>query len=225
MVEGQIYDWFISYKHEDTLNFATNLANELKNRGYNVWFDEFTIKLGESITSKIEEGLKNSLIFILILSQNYFSGWSERERLSVINLFVSYKSRIVPVWYGINDDFMFKNALLLKDIRAIKVDPNNSNLIITVVSQLSELLKPKEQEMRIFEMIVTKLHYKFPCDPNLRLFLGTICNDLDIVKKACDDGANVNITDYEIIHYYNIAIKNLGLSDILAKWYILKKRS
>ena len=39
-------------------------------------------------------------------------------------------------------------------------------------------------------------------DPNVNLFMGVLDNDLDAVKKAVEDGANVNITDGAVIDYY-----------------------
>jgi hypothetical protein len=63
--------------------------------GVRAWFDEWEIKLGDSIPSKIRQGLEQSRILILANDQNAFSSeWialfrdpdnSERRRIEEIN--------------------------------------------------------------------------------------------------------------------------------------------
>jgi TIR domain len=70
---------FISHSSRDK-EFARWLAIDLANEGFIPWLDEWDIKVGESITSKISEGLNNCSAIILILSKNSVnSRWVEVE--------------------------------------------------------------------------------------------------------------------------------------------------
>ena len=70
---------FISHSSKDKV-FVRKLASDLKNIGHNVWLDEWEIKIGECIISKIEDGIKSSDYVIIVLSENSVkSGWVERE--------------------------------------------------------------------------------------------------------------------------------------------------
>lgn len=64
---------FISHNKADKEQ-ARTLAGLLIEQGESVWFDEWDLRPGDSLTGGIEEGLDSSDVFILI--------WSDAERLS-----------------------------------------------------------------------------------------------------------------------------------------------
>jgi ligand-binding sensor domain-containing protein len=105
---------FISYSHSDK-EFVNRLTIDLKNAGMDVWIDEKEIKVGESISQKVEEGISNCDFFCLIISKHSFkSNWVEREYRTAFNaqLSSSRTPRIFPLL--IQD---VELPLLLKDIR------------------------------------------------------------------------------------------------------------
>lgn len=56
------------------------LAEKLRDRGLRVWFDEWEIRDGESIPSRIEAGLEGSAVLVFCMSANAFgSAWAELE--------------------------------------------------------------------------------------------------------------------------------------------------
>lgn len=48
---------FLSHSSADK-TFVEKLAKDLEGVGVNVWFDKWEIKVGDSLTGKIEEGLQ-----------------------------------------------------------------------------------------------------------------------------------------------------------------------
>ena len=73
------YDFFISHASEDKLDFVRPLAEELTKRGYNIWYDEFSLELGDSLVDGISKGIKNSLYGIIIISKNFFKkSWTKK---------------------------------------------------------------------------------------------------------------------------------------------------
>ena len=66
------YDVFISHASEDKKDIAVPLYNELSARGMRVWFDEATLQPGDSLTAKINDGLRNSRFGVVILSKMFF---------------------------------------------------------------------------------------------------------------------------------------------------------
>ena len=74
-----IYDFFISYASEN-VEIAQALDSALAARGYRVWRDRGQITVGDSITSRINEGLAVSRFAIVIFSKEYFSkNWTRAE--------------------------------------------------------------------------------------------------------------------------------------------------
>lgn len=70
---------FISHSSKDK-TFATWLGTDLKAAGHNPWFDEWNIRVGESIPKKISDGLQSSDFVVVMLSEHAVkSRWVERE--------------------------------------------------------------------------------------------------------------------------------------------------
>ena len=57
---------FISYSHADS-EFVNDLADKLKASGVDVWIDRWKIKVGDSITQKINEGIGESDYLLIVL--------------------------------------------------------------------------------------------------------------------------------------------------------------
>ena len=60
------YDVFISHASEDKDSVVRPLALALKEKGVNVWYDEFELKIGDSLRRKIDQGLSKSRYFSIL---------------------------------------------------------------------------------------------------------------------------------------------------------------
>jgi hypothetical protein len=75
-----MWDVFISHAWEDKETVARPLARELSKAGINVWYDESTLTLGDSLRRSIDAGLDESRYGLVILSPDFFTkGWTQRE--------------------------------------------------------------------------------------------------------------------------------------------------
>src|SRR4051794_1456451 len=71
--------FFLSHSSPDK-PFVQKLANDLSDYGHSCWLDEWEIKVGDSITQKIEQGLGEADYVVLVLSKrSVASKWVERE--------------------------------------------------------------------------------------------------------------------------------------------------
>jgi hypothetical protein len=71
------YDVFLSHSAKDKA-VVRPLAERLRKDGLKVWFDEWVLKPGDSIPTKIEEGLEHSRVLVLCMSANAFgSDWAQ----------------------------------------------------------------------------------------------------------------------------------------------------
>jgi hypothetical protein len=57
---AKAYDVFISHAGEDKDAVVRPLAGELVDRGVSVWFDEFELRIGDSLRRKIDHGIARS---------------------------------------------------------------------------------------------------------------------------------------------------------------------
>lgn len=75
---------FLSYSRAD-LSLATRIAKDLQRHDVHVWFDEWEIKVGDSITQKIERGLEEAdFVAVLLTRHSVMSGWVDKEWQSKI---------------------------------------------------------------------------------------------------------------------------------------------
>lgn len=73
------FDVFLSHSSKDKA-VVRPLAERLRNDGVKVWFDEWVLKPGDSISAKIKEGLERPRVLVLCMSANAFgSDWAQLE--------------------------------------------------------------------------------------------------------------------------------------------------
>ena len=99
---GETYDVFISHASEDKNEFVRPLANALIDEGMTVWFDEMTLKIGDSLRQKIDKGLANSKVGLVILSPSFIDkGWTNYELDGIVTRTVSGEQVLLPIWHEI----------------------------------------------------------------------------------------------------------------------------
>jgi hypothetical protein len=70
---------FLSHSSKDK-EFVRHIANDLQTYDLPVWFDEWEIKVGDSLTQKISDGINESGWLIIVLSENSInSKWVQNE--------------------------------------------------------------------------------------------------------------------------------------------------
>ncbi|HEY9902421.1 MAG TPA: DUF1883 domain-containing protein [Candidatus Sericytochromatia bacterium] len=97
------YDVFISHASEDKEGIVRPLANALKNEGLRVWYDEFELKIGDSLRRKIDRGLANSRVGLVVLSQSFISkGWTNYELDGIVTRTITGEQILLPIWHKIS---------------------------------------------------------------------------------------------------------------------------
>src|SRR5262245_33346133 len=96
------FDAFISYATEDKETFVRPLAHALTALGASVWYDEFALKLGDSLSASIDKGLAKSRYGIVVLSKAFIAKpWPQRELQGLVAREMGGMSTILPVWHDL----------------------------------------------------------------------------------------------------------------------------
>ena len=75
-----LYDAFICHASEDKNDFVRPLAERLRQEHVEVWYDEFSLNVGDSLRRSIDRGLAQSRFGIVVLSPSFFrKHWSQWE--------------------------------------------------------------------------------------------------------------------------------------------------
>lgn len=134
---GKTYDVFISHASEDKDTVARPLANALNETGLSVWFDEFEMKIGDSLRRKIDQGLAHSRFGIVIISRDFIKkGWTNYELDGIMTRAVSGDQVVLPVWHNITKDEVVAYSPTLADKIARNTAIDSVEDIATEVSNL-----------------------------------------------------------------------------------------
>jgi hypothetical protein len=75
-----LYDLLICHASEDKDDFVRPLAEALQKQRVEVWYDEFCLKLGDSIRRVLNKGLSQARFGIVVLSESFFKKkWTQYE--------------------------------------------------------------------------------------------------------------------------------------------------
>jgi elongation factor Tu len=140
---GTRRDVFISHSGKDKDAVARPLAEALVARGVSVWYDEYELLPGDSLSRKVAEGLRDSCVGLVILSQSFFaSGWARWELDGLTNSQIAGELNvIVPVWHGVDVDEVRSFSPPLADrfaVRSTKGIDAIANDVLSVLARVAE---------------------------------------------------------------------------------------
>lgn len=134
------YDVFISHASEDKIDFVKPLAQKLDDFGLNVWYDEFTLKVGDSLSKSIDKGLLNSRYGIVVFSKSFFKKrWSDYELRGLVSKEIETEKVILPIWHNITKKDVIKYSPSLADKLALT---SSSLTIPQMALKILEVVKP-----------------------------------------------------------------------------------
>lgn len=97
------FDVFISHASEDKADVVRPLAEALRAGGLTVWYDEFELRIGDSLRRKIDRGLANSRFGIVVLSSYFFKkGWTNYELDGIVTRVTTGEQIVLPIWHNIS---------------------------------------------------------------------------------------------------------------------------
>lgn len=131
---------FISHDSRDKDALVRELALELSKLMCPVWYDEYSLQVGDSLRASIEQGLKETQKCVVVLSKNFLSneGWGKAEFDSIFTREILEKKNVIlPVWHqvGVQDVYQYSPRL------ADKVGLNSSLGVPELARKLSNVIK------------------------------------------------------------------------------------
>jgi len=174
------WDVFICHASEDKEHVARPLARELEYAGLRVWYDEFILKVGDSLNESISQGLANSKFGVVILSSSFIrqKKWTNYELNSLFALEEIDNKRILPVWHNVGPDQLTKFNPALADRVAVSTSSGIASVAKAIVNRLN----------------IQKPHIEKPAIPDIEW----LARVFDFSRKSlavCNDGLWWDIVD------------------------------
>jgi hypothetical protein len=140
-----LHDVFICHAGEDKNDFVRPLAEALRASHLDVWYDEFAIKVGDSLREAIDRGLATSRFGIVVLSPHFFAKrWPQRELNGLVARETAENRQLVlPIWHGIDREEVLQYSPTLADLFAV----TSAHGMDLVVTELLKKLRPEESPL------------------------------------------------------------------------------
>jgi len=149
-------DLFISHASEDKDDFVRPLANLLREYGLTVWYDEFELTIGKSLSRSIDRGISNSKFGLIVLSKSFFNkNWTEYELKSLNSYEVEKGDVLLPIWKDVTPKEVRKFSPYLADKFALTTKDSLEDIAIKII----EVCNPK---------LFSEVHYKIRLDKILK---------------------------------------------------------
>lgn len=137
-------DVFISHSWGDKEKYVEPLVTELEAVGVSCWYDLLEVLPGDSLVEKINNGLSNSKIILLCLSENFLKGnWSVKELEAAVGMGVidSKTQCIIPLFLNSKDLIIKTYPLPFASTAYIEWKDNINDLIMNIIKVKSNLDK------------------------------------------------------------------------------------
>ncbi len=133
------FDVFISHASEDKDMIVRALAESLRTMGLTVWYDEFTLSLGDRLLESIDAGISSSRYGIVVLSPNFLEKkWPQEELEGLFSRETKGEKLILPVWHNITIDQLMEYSPIL----ASRIGISSDEGLKRVVEEILRVVKP-----------------------------------------------------------------------------------
>ncbi|HUP81475.1 MAG TPA: toll/interleukin-1 receptor domain-containing protein, partial [Pirellula sp.] len=135
-----MWDLFISHASEDKDDVARPLADRFIEVGLKVWYDEYTLTVGDSLRRSIDKGLAQARFGLIILSKHFFKKeWPQKELDGLVAREDGSGKRILPVWHKVTKAQVVSFSPPLAD----RLGVPTSKGIDHVVKEILRAVKPE----------------------------------------------------------------------------------
>lgn len=147
-------DIFICHASEDKEEVARPLAKMLVIAGLEVWYDEYSLKLGDSLRRTIDKGLAKSRFGAVILSPSFFEkDWPQTELDGLFAKEIGREKVILPIWHEIEKDEVLDHSPILADRYAARTSLG----IDSVVMEILDVVAPDASHKTMSGLTVSVL--------------------------------------------------------------------
>lgn len=207
---------FLSHASEDKPAIADALAEALK-EDYDLWYDKYKLTLGDSLLTKISDGLRETDFGVVILSRNFFGKkWTQNELDGLFALEEANRKVILPVWHDLDVNEVSSYSPILASRIGIRtsegisaivsaihaaVDAANrtaefdvksslKNRLLSIDGELAET-KRSQHLLNTIEGVKIVREAVNQCMEQVLQLLHEVVKDSEILKFEVGDGLNV----------------------------------
>lgn len=145
------YDIFISHASQDKEDFVEPLARLLRDMGFRVWYDDFVLRVGDSLRRTIDKGIATSTYGLVVLSPHFFAkAWPQQELDGLTAREIAGRKKLVlPVWHNLSHKDVLEYSPSLADKVALDTEKLTLEEIAKAIAEVLPGEFDSEREDRI----------------------------------------------------------------------------
>jgi len=206
---------FICHASEDKIDIIHPLIEAFNNQKISYWFDEAEIKWGDSLTSKVSEGLRISRYVIVVLSPNFISKpWPEKEFNAALNMEISSgEVKVLPLLVGSEKEKkeILERYPLINDKKYLSWGSSINNIVSELLIRLGKSgSRSEQQNKKSLDFDLPKIKKKFSThdkDIFLKEAFKKLKEYFQNALKEMDKKYNEIETDFTEIHKFKFLCK------------------
>ncbi len=202
------WDVFVSHASEDKEAIATPLAEALRANGLRVWYDDSSLRLGDSLRGSIDRGLARSRYGVVILSGHFFSKhWPTQELNGLATREVGSQKVILPVWHGVGFAEVRGYSVTLADRMAVQTKDGLAHVVEKIMAVVGERQVEEADKTRVSGSNIKDTDKVLGQDERRKLAESVV------VTLRTDSGHQRNYTVYIKNHSkeFDISIRRISL--------------
>ena len=148
-------DVFISHASEDKIYFVEPLAKRLRGLGYEVWYDRFSLIIGDDLKGTIYQGISLANYGIVVFSPDFIRkcnnlGWPWTELIALWK----QKKNILPIFHRKDEKYILNHANsegkkiinnIIKNTLYVSTDIGLKSIVAQITRKLGYLPWSKEE--------------------------------------------------------------------------------
>jgi hypothetical protein len=151
------YDAFICHASEDKTTFVEELAENLRQVGLAVWYDDFALTLGDGLREAIDRGLTKSEFGVVVLSHHFFEkDWPRRELEGLTALERNGRKVILPIWHQIDVEEVRRSSPTLAGMVAVKSSRGIPSVVVELLKAMNKIRGLRSQRPRLLPVSVAQ---------------------------------------------------------------------
>ena len=140
--EAKVWDVFVSHAAEDKDGIVRDLVRAFQDEGLHVWYDEFELRIGDSLRRKIDAGLAGSRFGVVVLSSAFFSkNWPQYELDGLVTREMAGQQVILPLWHQVTKADVLAESPSLAD----KIALSTAQLTVEEIArEIAEVVRERQ---------------------------------------------------------------------------------
>lgn len=136
--ENASWDAFVSHASEDKEQFVRPLVEALGRLGASLWYDDVSLRLGDSLSRSIDRGIAKSRLGIIVISHAFLDKrWPEAELSAILTRKISGQLRVLPIWLDVDAAVVAEFSPILADLVALRTaNRTASDIAISLLAEI-----------------------------------------------------------------------------------------